>query len=90
MPRRLLIVPGFASTKLLTNDKRKASGRDVVLLPGLLPILLQGCGIKSGWGLGTRLKATHLIEETALSRKNLVLCKDSIFQISDLMMVGKM
>ena len=31
------------------------SGRDVVLLPGLLPIFLHGCKIKSGWGLGTRL-----------------------------------
>ena len=31
------------------------SGRDVVLIPGLLPIFLQGCEIKSGWGLGTRL-----------------------------------
>ena len=31
------------------------SGRDVVLLPGLLLIFLHGCEIKSGWGLGTRL-----------------------------------
>ena len=31
------------------------SGRDVVLLPGLLPIFLYGYEIKSGWGLGTRL-----------------------------------
>ena len=31
------------------------SGHDVVLLPGLLPIFLHGCKIKSGWGLGTRL-----------------------------------
>ena len=29
--------------------------RDVVLLPGLLPIFLHGCEIKSGRGLGTRL-----------------------------------
>ena len=29
--------------------------RDVVLLPGLLPIFLYGCEIKSGRGLGTRL-----------------------------------
>ena len=31
------------------------SGCDIVLLPGLLPIFLHGCEIKSGWGLGTRL-----------------------------------
>ena len=31
------------------------SGRDVVLIPGLLPIFLHGCEIKSGRGLGTRL-----------------------------------
>ena len=29
--------------------------RDVVLIPGLLPIFLHGCEIKSGSGLGTRL-----------------------------------
>ena len=29
--------------------------RDVVLVPGLLPIFLHGCEIKSGSGLGTRL-----------------------------------
>ena len=29
------------------------SGRDVVLIPGLLPIFLHCCEIKSGWGLGT-------------------------------------
>ena len=29
--------------------------RDVVLIPGLLPIFLQDCKIKSGSGLGTRL-----------------------------------
>ena len=28
---------------------------DVVLIPGLLPIFLHGCDIKSGRGLGTRL-----------------------------------
>ena len=38
--------------------------RDVVLVPGLLPIFLHGCKIKSGSGLGTRLwfsycKRTH-------------------------------
>ena len=32
------------------------SSCDVVLIPGLLPIFLHGCEIKSGWGLGTRLK----------------------------------
>ena len=32
--------------------------RDVVLIPGLLPIFLHGCEIKSGSGLGTRLP-TH-------------------------------
>ena len=31
------------------------SGRDVVLLPGLLPIFLHDCAIKSGSGLGMRL-----------------------------------
>ena len=31
------------------------SGRNVVLIPGLLPIFLHGCEIKSGCGLGTRL-----------------------------------
>ena len=31
------------------------SGCDVVLIPGLLPIFLHGCKIKSAWGLGTRL-----------------------------------
>ena len=30
--------------------------RDIVLIPGLLPIFLHGCEIKSGWGLGTRLR----------------------------------
>ena len=34
--------------------KSTISGRDVVLLPGLLPIFLHGCEIKSGC-LGTRL-----------------------------------
>ena len=29
--------------------------RDVVMVPGLLPIFLHGCEIKSGSGLGTRL-----------------------------------
>ena len=32
--------------------------RDAVLIPGLLPIFLHGCEIKSGRGLGTRL-GTH-------------------------------
>ena len=29
--------------------------RDVLMIPGLLPIFLHGCEIKSGSGLGTRL-----------------------------------
>ena len=29
---------------------------DAVLIPGLLPIFLHGCEIKSGSGLGTRLE----------------------------------
>ena len=29
--------------------------RDVAMIPGLLPIFLHGCEIKSGGGLGTRL-----------------------------------
>ena len=33
------------------------SGRDVVLIPGLLPIFLQSCEIKSGLGLGKRVRA---------------------------------
>ena len=37
------------------------SGRDVVLLRGLLPIFLFGCEIKSGWGLGTRLLVHSII-----------------------------
>ena len=36
------------------------SGCEVVLIPGLLPIFLHRCEIKSGWGLGTRLLNTHL------------------------------
>ena len=36
--------------------------RDVVMVPGLLPIFLHGCEIKSGSGLGTRLVATWLAE----------------------------
>ena len=35
--------------------KSTISGRDVVLIPGLLPIFLHSCEIKSGSGLGTRL-----------------------------------
>ena len=35
------------------------SGRDVVLLPGLLPIFLHGCEIKFGWGRGKRLICDH-------------------------------
>ena len=35
--------------------------RDVVLLPGLLPIFLHGCEIKSGRGLGTRLTHTTFL-----------------------------
>ena len=31
------------------------SGRDIVLVPGLLPIFLHGCKIKSESDLGTRL-----------------------------------
>ena len=34
---------------------------DVVLIPGLLPIFLYGCEIKSGSGLGTRLQQTHSV-----------------------------
>ena len=33
--------------------------RDVVLIPGLLPIFLHGSEIKSGRDLGTRLKARY-------------------------------
>ena len=36
------------------------SGHDIVLLPGLLPIFLHGCEIKSGWGLGMRLGMPYL------------------------------
>ena len=32
--------------------------RDIVLIPGLLPIFLHGCEIKSGRGLGTRLRGS--------------------------------
>ena len=35
------------------------SVHDVVLVPGLLPILLHGCEIKSGSSLGTRLPTYH-------------------------------
>ena len=30
------------------------------MLPGLLPIFLHGCEIKSGWGLGTRLGKAYV------------------------------
>ena len=43
------------------------SGRDVVLIPGLLPIFLHSCEIKSGWGLGTRLPPT--LDRTALQQQ---------------------
>ena len=36
--------------------------RDVVLIPGLLPIFLHGCEIKSGSGLGTRLAHKHIAQ----------------------------
>ena len=42
------------------------SGCDVVLIPGLLPIFLHGCDIKSGWGLGTWL--TYVITVLVLVR----------------------
>ena len=41
------------STYVLTEST--ISGRDVVLIPGLLPIFLHSCEIKYGRGLGTRL-----------------------------------
>ena len=37
------------------------SSRGVVLIPGLLPIFLHGCEIKSGSGLGTRLVITDAL-----------------------------
>ena len=37
----------------MKNQRTKHS--DVVLIPGLLPIFLHGCELKSGRGLGTRL-----------------------------------
>ena len=36
--------------------------RDVVMVPGLLPIFLHGCEIKSGSGLGTRLPGNGVQE----------------------------
>ena len=38
------------------------SSRDVILIPGLLPIFLHSCEIKSGCGLGTRLPQKRLEE----------------------------
>ena len=35
--------------------------RDVPMIPGLLPIFLHGCEIKSGSGLGTRLRLTAYV-----------------------------
>ena len=45
--------------------------RDVVLVPGLLPVFLHGCEIKSGSGLGTRLG--KLFSELKLVTDNLSL-----------------
>ena len=40
------------------------SGRDLVLISGLLPIFLHGCEIKSGWCLGTRLIKVYTLRNT--------------------------
>ena len=40
---------------VLTESSPSFPVRDVVLIPGLLPIFLYGCEIKSRSGLGTRL-----------------------------------
>ena len=40
---------------IITKPSPPFPVRDVVLLPGLLPVFLHGCKIKSGSGLGMRL-----------------------------------
>ena len=55
-------------TNIITEST--ISGCDVLLLPGLLPIFLHGCEIKSGWGLGTRLQ-NHIYELLASSTAKL-------------------
>ena len=47
------------------------SGRDIVLIPGLLPIFLHSCEIKSGSSLGTRL--TVMISKAKISRPSDIL-----------------
>ena len=44
---------------IITKPSPPFPVRDVVLIPGLLPIFIHGCEIKSGSGLGTRLDVFH-------------------------------
>ena len=55
---------------IIIETESTISGRDVVLLPGRLPIFLHGCQIKSGWGLGTRLAVPNLQAQFCVKRTN--------------------
>ena len=48
---------GLGSRNILT--KSTISGHDVAMIPGLLPIFLHSCEIKSGSGLGTRIVSSY-------------------------------
>ena len=54
--------------------------RDVVLLPGLLPIFLHGCEIKSGSGLGTML-TWHMTAVLNFCFKTYGMCRTDIWKI---------
>ena len=52
--------------------------RDIVLLPGLLPIFSYGCEIKSGRGLGTRLQNSC----EWVTTKKIWFCGDSLTEVT--------
>ena len=54
--------------------------RDVVLIPGLLPIFLHGCEIKSGWGLGMRLSYFQAAVSVQIKIKSEPGCSFSTYQ----------